>query len=83
MEKPYRAHILSSECIHHLYAKAPSLTYSFHELGNEASLVEIIEHVWDFIGHTVNQRNPQCQNIAELASTILEDWQQFLVREVL
>jgi hypothetical protein len=41
MEKPYRAHILSSECIHHLYAKAPSLTYSFHELGNEASLVEI------------------------------------------
>jgi len=36
-----------------------------------------IEHVWDFIGHTVNQRNPQCQNIAELANTILEEWWKF------
>jgi len=24
--------------------------------------------VWDFIGRKVNQRNPQCQNIAELTT---------------
>jgi hypothetical protein len=22
-----------------------------------------IEHVWDFIGRKINQRNPKCQNI--------------------
>jgi hypothetical protein len=33
-----------------------------------------IEHVWDFVGRKVNQRNPQCQNIAELTNTILEEW---------
>jgi len=27
-----------------------------------------IEHVWDFVGRKVNQRNPQCQNIAELTN---------------
>ena len=41
MEKPYPAHLLSSKYIHHIYAKAPALAYSFHEPGNEASLVEI------------------------------------------
>jgi hypothetical protein len=25
-----------------------------------------IEHVWDFIGRKINQRNPNCQNIDEL-----------------
>jgi hypothetical protein len=25
-----------------------------------------IEHVWDFIGRKINQRNPKCQNIDEL-----------------
>jgi hypothetical protein len=25
-----------------------------------------IEHVWDFIGQKINQRNPKCQNIDEL-----------------
>jgi hypothetical protein len=35
-----------------------------------------IEHVCDFIGRTVNQRNP-CQHIAELTNTILEEWQRF------
>jgi transposase len=24
-----------------------------------------IEHVWDFIGRKINQRNPKCQNIEE------------------
>ena len=41
MEKPYRTHLLSSVYIHHVYSKVPALTYSFHELGYEATLVGI------------------------------------------
>ena len=41
MEKHYRAHLLSREYNHHVYAKAPTRAYSFHELGDEASLVGI------------------------------------------
>jgi N-acetylglutamate synthase-like GNAT family acetyltransferase len=36
-----------------------------------------IEHVWDFIGRKINQRNPKCQNIDELRPAILQEWQQF------
>jgi hypothetical protein len=36
-----------------------------------------IEHVWDFIGRKINQRNPKCQNIDELKTAILQEWQQF------
>ena len=36
-----------------------------------------IEHVWDFIGRKINQRNPKCQNIDELGTAILQEWQQF------
>jgi energy-converting hydrogenase A subunit M len=43
-----------------------------------ASQVNIkIEHVWDFIGRKINQRNPKCQNIDELRTAILQEWQQF------
>jgi hypothetical protein len=35
-----------------------------------------IEHVWDFIGRKINQRNPKCQNIDELRTAILQAWQQ-------
>jgi hypothetical protein len=35
-----------------------------------------IEHVWDFIGQKINQRNPKCQNIDELRTAILQEWQQ-------
>ena len=35
-----------------------------------------IEHVWDFIGREINQRNPKCQNIDELRTAILQEWQQ-------
>jgi hypothetical protein len=41
MEKPYLAHLLSSVYIHHIYSKVPALTYSFHKLGYEATLVGI------------------------------------------
>ena len=36
-----------------------------------------IEHVWDFIGRKINQRIPKCQNIDELRTAILQEWQQF------
>jgi hypothetical protein len=36
-----------------------------------------IEHVWDFIGRKINQRIPKCQNIDELRTDILQEWQQF------
>jgi transposase len=36
-----------------------------------------IEHVWDFIGRKINQPNPKCQNIDELRTAILQEWQQF------
>ena len=29
-----------------------------------------IEHVWDFIGRKINQRNPKCQNIDEGVATV-------------
>jgi transposase len=36
-----------------------------------------IEHVWDFIGRKINQRNPKWQNIDEIRTAILQEWQQF------
>ena len=36
-----------------------------------------IGHVLDFIGRKINQRNPKCQNIEELRTAILQEWQQF------
>ncbi len=36
-----------------------------------------IEHVWDFIGRKINQHNPKCQNVDELRTAILQEWQQF------
>jgi hypothetical protein len=38
MEKLCRTHLLSSECNHYAYDKAPTLAYPFHELDTEASL---------------------------------------------
>jgi hypothetical protein len=66
MEKPYHAHLLSNEYNHHVYAKAPTLAYSSHELGEEASLVGIaailselrllIQQYFDIVVHfTVNK----------------------------
>jgi hypothetical protein len=42
-----------------------------------------IEHVWDFIGRKINQRNPKCQTIDELRTAILQEWQQFSPKNVL
>lgn len=37
-----------------------------------------IEHVWDYIGQRLNHRNPQCQNLAELRTAMVEEWQNVL-----
>jgi transposase len=36
-----------------------------------------IEHVWDYIGQRLNHRNPQCQNLAELRTSMVKEWQNF------
>jgi hypothetical protein len=36
-----------------------------------------IEHVWDFFGRKINQRNPKCQNNDELRTAIFQEWHQF------
>jgi transposase len=41
-----------------------------------------MEHVWDFIGRKINQRNPKCQNIAELRTVILQFPQERIRRLV-
>ena len=41
MDKPYLAHLLSSEYNHHVYPNAPTLGYSFDKPGYEASLVRM------------------------------------------
>jgi hypothetical protein len=42
-----------------------------------------MEHVWDFIGRKINQRNPECQTIDELTTAILQEWQQFPQEQLL
>ena len=37
-----------------------------------------IEHVWDYIGQRLNHRNPQCHNLAELRTAMVEEWQNVL-----
>ena len=36
-----------------------------------------IEHVWDVIGRKINERDPPCQNIAELSDAFIQEWRQF------
>ena len=49
----------------------------FHEVGMARLIWLFLEHVWDFIGRKINQRNPKCQNIDKLRNAILQEWQQF------
>ena len=35
-----------------------------------------IEHFWDYLGQKVNARTPKCQNIQELRTALLQEWQQ-------
>ena len=36
-----------------------------------------IEHVWDYLGQKVNARTPKCQNIQELRTALVQEWQQY------
>ncbi len=36
-----------------------------------------IEHVWDYIGRKINEREPPCQDINELRATLIQEWRQF------
>jgi len=38
-------HLLGSEHNNHVYTKTPTLAYSFHELGDEASFVGIVANL--------------------------------------
>ena len=35
-----------------------------------------IEHLWDYLGRKVNAHTPKCQNIQELRTALLQEWQQ-------
>jgi transposase len=36
-----------------------------------------IEHLWDYLGRKVNARTPKCQNIQELRTALVQEWQQY------
>jgi transposase len=36
-----------------------------------------IEHLWVYLGWKVNARTPNCQNIQELGTTLVQEWQQY------
>jgi hypothetical protein len=36
-----------------------------------------IEHLWDYLGKKVNEREQKCQNIAELRTALIEEWQRY------
>ena len=68
--RPHRARIVQ----HFLQQEAVQTIPSWPAMSPD---MNPIEHVWDFIGRKINQRNPKCQNIDELRTAILQEWQQF------
>ena len=67
--RPHRARI-----VQHFLQQEAVQTIPWHAMSPD---MNPIEHVWDFIGRKINQRNPKCQNIDELRTAILQEWQQF------
>jgi len=39
--------------------------------------MNLIEHLWDYLGRKVNARTPKCQNIQELGTVLVQGWQQY------
>ena len=39
-----------------------------------------IEHLWDDIGRTINDRVPSCQNLQELRDVLVQEWQSIPLR---
>ena len=46
-------------------------------MGCDVARHESYRACMEFIGRKINQRNPECQNIDELRTAILQEWQQF------
>jgi hypothetical protein len=67
--RPHRARI-----VQHFLQQEAVQTIPWHAMSPD---MNPIEHVWDFIGRKINQRNPKCQNIDELRTAILQEWQYF------
>jgi chemotaxis regulatin CheY-phosphate phosphatase CheZ len=61
----------------------PSVVVHEHWLVSQRTIVEMGDYAWSehivtvFLA-CINQRNPKCQNIDELRTAILQEWQQFL-----
>jgi hypothetical protein len=53
-----------------------SSTYSQRK-NNPRQLHPHPQKQWDFISRKINQRNPKCQNVDELRTAILQEWQKF------
>jgi hypothetical protein len=41
-----------------------------------------IEHLWDYLGRNVNARTPKRQNIQELGTALIQEWQQYPQRKL-
>jgi hypothetical protein len=67
--RPHRARI-----VQHVLQQEAVQTITWPAMSPD---INPIEHVWDFIFQKINQRNPKCQNIYELRTAILQEWQQF------
>ena len=65
----------SSRIVQHFLQHEAVQTISWPAMSSD---MNPIEHVWDFSGRKINQRNQKCQNIDELRTAILQEWQQFL-----
>jgi hypothetical protein len=72
MDKNSRLH--RARIVQHLLQQEAGQTIQWPAMSPD---MNHIEHVWDFIGRQINQRNPKCQNIDELRTAILQEWQQF------
>lgn len=67
--RPHRARIVRD------FIEAESIeTFPWPSMSPDMNL---IEHVWDFIGRKINQRQPKCQNLNELRVALIAEWQRF------
>ena len=67
--RPHRARIIRD------FIEAESIeTFPWPSMSADMNL---IEHIWDFIGRTINQQQPKCQNLHELRVALIAEWQRF------
>ena len=39
--------------------------------------MNLIEHIWDYLGRKVNACTPNCQSIHKLRTALVQEWQQY------